>query len=302
MGNVPTVSSQVIFDYIYNPRAEEGFIRAIESWPGSIRMWDSLTVKVEVPKTFGSTDRLYRLPQSTPSGVANIYWLTADFEVFLGTTWLVFGFVSTKTGGRVAFNEVAKSIQSSLSMKVLVTSTPPTTALPKQITTFGFNSVESKDLPSLGSTVNQGGSIVYGDKPVEPSDTMISELRIQKMSDLSNDTGYYRTDINLVRPAALAEGGIELTYDASLCPNITSITLNNGTIVITSNVPVTKLLSHQNINESTLDIPGTLQFDIAFGFDGHTAYLTPHGGNLNDLMKQGSHINFSLLIVPPHLP
>ena len=272
--------------------------------------WDNIQytigeslIIVTIPDSFGTMEGLIIEQTSNAQGTINSYWLD---KVINGRV-VTLKFRTYTNPDPIRFIAIARARSEGYFVNLNVVSRLLRDT--KASTPFNFNYVQSKALTAINSNVDQNGEISYGDKPVLIASEVgqgegpLANFRLINLNGLSNDASFYRTDVNLTVAGSTLEAKqtpiIELTYDVSQCPNITSIVLQNGVLVVTANITIPKLFINQNINASALGIPGILQFNVVV--NGNQAFITPMNGNFNELMgfsNDANILNFSFLIIP----
>lgn len=291
-----TNSRSAYFNFNYDAYTGNGSMVLTNGWDNiQYTITDSL-ITVQIPDSFGPIDNQIVTTVSDNNGIGKLYWLV---QTLVNRT-VTIKFTTATNPDPIRFIAIARTISSSYN--ITLNTTGRLIASPEA--SFDFNYVPVKTLTAINSNIDQSGNITYANKPVmvgssvDQEITPLADFRVISLQGLSNDASFFRTDVNLVTTVgtALTASEISLSYDASLCPNITSMVLVNGIIVVTSNIPIPTLFINQNVNSATLNIPGTLQFNITYSLDRMQAFITPSKGTFNDLMASGDALNFSLLI------
>jgi hypothetical protein len=147
------------------------------------------------------------------------------------------------------------------------------------IVPFSFSSIDSRlSLFTPNTLVDSVGVVTYNLKDI-PSDELLStNTIINTIDNLNNSNGnylvissiYYTSVLNPITGSHLV-----LTYDSTLCPEVTSIIIDDDGITATSTVPITKYTVSitLNVNRCSITIP-SIYFEYTYPTS-NTVRLTP---------------------------
>lgn len=143
-----------------------------------------------------------------------------------------------------------------------------------------------------GIRVDNERIISLGNKQLVPDDVLLSDIEIRTIPRLSNQKGQFLILITLINE----DDVLSLESDTSLCPAITSITLDEHHIIVTTSTDIPSISIIQNVTKSSIQIPNRVIFDVTYP-SSNVIHLKPRDPipSLLSLVSFNQSMNMSFL-------
>lgn len=247
--------------------------RVLQNLPGNNFMFTVTTYDVEgisrIDVKFSNTDR------STFTNMNDMLReCPTTFNPFTGRDATAFFFTIT-------FEGIAISSSSEVSSK----ETMP----------FDFPYILSRDNLTVASVrIEDDSTLSYTNKQLVEGDKRLSDVTPGTLIGLSNDQGVYKLIVTLKH---LSTGIMNVSWDETYCPFITSITVATTHLIVTTSELVPSISIVDNINHSSIIAPGDLQFIASYPSD-NVVFMTPNTlpPNLFTIVPIGTELEVTFCI------